>query len=53
MILKSGTVVAFNPQHIDSQLINLDYLMHERGLSGMDVKKIDLAEINMAIVENK
>jgi hypothetical protein len=53
IILKNGTTVAFNPQHIDNQLINLDYLMSEHGLSGARVKKIDLAKINSVIVENE
>jgi hypothetical protein len=52
-ILKNRQTIAFSPQHIDTQLVNLDYLMNERGLSSMNIKKIDLARINSVIVENQ
>jgi cell division septal protein FtsQ len=51
--LKNGQTIAFGHQHIDIQLVNLDYLISERELFGMNIKKIDLAKIDSVIVENQ
>ncbi|MDR0595640.1 MAG: FtsQ-type POTRA domain-containing protein [Puniceicoccales bacterium] len=53
VFLKNGLIIAFGSQDIDLQLLHLDYLMHQRNLASMNVKKIDLAKINSAIIENR
>jgi hypothetical protein len=53
IFLKKGQIIEFSPKDIDGQLLNLDYLMHERDLAHMNIKKIDLAKINSVIIENQ
>lgn len=52
IFLKSGLVVEFSPRDIDIQLLHLDYLMHEHGVTCAGVKKIDLTKIDSVIIEN-
>jgi hypothetical protein len=51
--LKNGLVIEFSPRNIDTQLLRLDYLMHECGMMRGDVKKIDRTKINSVIIENR
>lgn len=53
VFLKNGQIIEFSPRDIDVQLLNLDYLMHERDLAHMNIKKVDLAKINSVIIENR
>jgi hypothetical protein len=51
--LKNGLVIEFSPRDIDTRLLRLDYLVHERSVMRGNVKKIDLTKVNSVIIENR
>ncbi|MDR1255726.1 MAG: FtsQ-type POTRA domain-containing protein [Puniceicoccales bacterium] len=53
IFLKNGLIVAFSPQDIDAQLLHFAYLLQERNLARMSIRKIDLARINCVIMEDR
>ncbi len=50
---KSGRVIIFNPNNLEIQLLNLDYMLNEQQLLHNSIKKIDLSSIESAIIETK
>ncbi|MDE6432474.1 MAG: FtsQ-type POTRA domain-containing protein [Opitutales bacterium] len=50
---KSGRVIVFNPNKLEIQLLNLDYLLNEKHFPRENVQKIDLSRIESAIIETR
>ncbi len=50
---KSGRIIVFNPQNLEIQLLNLDFMLNDNKLKHHKVKKIDLSQIESAIIETE
>lgn len=50
---KSGKVIVFNPNNLEMQLLNLDYLLNERRFPRNSAQRIDLSGIESAVIETQ